>query len=409
MKQLSVVYAGWGERYHLGQLADDGGQLLFEYTPEAMARGLDLSPLNLKLRPQAYGEFPRHQYGLPGLIADSLPDGWGLVLQDKLFRKRGINPVRVSPLDRLALVGRNAMGALMFEPSQGESLDEADVDLLTLANEVRDIAEDESIDLLRELVVMGGSPHGARPKVLVNYDPTTGRMANFEGAAGTPWLVKFQAEDEHKEVCVIEDLYATLARACNIDMPETAHFDLDRKLAAFGIARFDRSEGLRVPTQTVAALLNANFRVPSSVDYTAFLRLTRFLTRDEREVIKAFARCVFNVVFNNRDDHAKNFSYRMQRSGAWQLSPAYDLTFNEGPGGEHQMDVCGEGLAPSRADLLKLAGQADLKPTIAGETIDVIAQTAGRFKQEAANCAIRKATVAHISAAIEANRARMAL
>ncbi|SEB25368.1 type II toxin-antitoxin system HipA family toxin [Variovorax sp. YR216] len=407
MKKLTVIYAGWGELYPLGELADNGKQLLFEYTPEAMARGLELSPLNLKLRPAAYGDFPHHQYGLPGLIADSLPDGWGLALQDKLFRKKGFNPARVSPLDRLALVNSNSMGALVFEPPQAEPLEKADVDLLALANEVRDVMEDESVELLRELVVMGGSPHGARPKVLVNYDQASGRMVNSEYAAGVPWLVKFQAENEHKEVCAIEDLYASFARNCGLDVPQTQYFDLDKKLAAFGIARFDRQEGQRAPIQTVAALLNANFRLPSSVDYTSFIRLTRFLTRDEREVIKAFERCVFNVVFNNRDDHAKNFSFRMTRAGAWQLSPAYDLTFCEGPGGEHQMDICGEALAPSRADLLKLAQQMGLKPKAAIDIIDNVVEKAGWFKAAAKNHAIRKATIDHISSAIEANRARM--
>jgi serine/threonine-protein kinase HipA len=408
MKKLSVIYAGWGERYVLGYLGDDGSQLLFEYTPEALKRGLELSPLNLKLRQQGYSDFPQHQYRLPGLIADALPDGWGLILQDKLFRKKGWNPARMSPLDRLAFVNGRAMGALVFEPSETETLEKADVELIDLAREVREIVEDGSIDVLRQLAVMGGSPHGARPKVLVNYDQTSGRMANSENAPGTPWLVKFQAETEHKEVCAVEALYAVLARACGIDMPETQYFDLDKKLAAFGIARFDREAGLRVPVQTVAGALNANFRLPSSVDYTSMLRLTRFLTRDEREVIKAYERCVFNVVFNNRDDHAKNFSYRLNQAGQWLFSPAYDLTFSEGPGGEHQMDICGEGLAPSKKDLLKLADQGGVKKAVAEEVIQRIAQVAGDFKKEAKNFSIRKTTVATISGHIEENRARMA-
>jgi serine/threonine-protein kinase HipA len=313
----------------------------------------------------------------------------------------------MSPLDRLAFVNGRAMGALVFEPSETETLEKADVELIDLAREVREIVEDGSIDVLRQLAVMGGSPHGARPKVLVNYDQASGRMANSEDAPGTPWLVKFQAETEHKEVCAVEALYAVLARACGLDMPETQYFDLDKKLAAFGIARFDREAGLRVPVQTVAGALNANFRLPSSVDYTSMLRLTRFLTRDEREVIKAFQRCVFNVVFNNRDDHAKNFSYRLNRAGQWQLSPAYDMTFSEGPGGEHQMDICGEGLAPSKKDLLKLADQSGVKKAVAEEIIQRIAQVAGDFKKAAKDFAIRKPTVASIGDHIEANRSRM--
>jgi len=407
VKKLSVIYAGWGERFELGQLADNGVQLLFEYSAAAVQRGLELSPLNLKLRQQAYADFPRHQHRLPGLIADALPDGWGLVLQDKLFRRKGWNPARMSPLDRLAFVGARAMGALEFEPSETETLEKADVELLDLAREVRVIASDGSLEILRELAVMGGSPQGARPKVLVNYDRATGRIANSEEAAGMPWLVKFQAESEHKEVCAIEALYAVLARDCGLDMPDTHYFDLDRKLAAFGIARFDREAGMRVPVQTVAGALNADFRIPSAVDYTSMLRLTRFLTRDEREVVKAFERCVFNVVFHNRDDHAKNFSYRLDRAGRWQLSPAYDLTFCEGPGGEHQMDVCGEGLAPSKQHLLTLAGQAGLKKADAQRVIDRTAQVAGNFGNAAKDFAIRKTTVTNIAAHVEASRTRM--
>lgn len=407
MKKLSVIYAGWGERYTLGHLGDDGSRLLFEYTDDAVKRGLELSPLNLKLRHEAYADFPHHQYRLPGLIADALPDGWGLILQDKLFRKKGWNPARMSPLDRLAFVNGRAMGALIFEPSETETLEKADVELIDLAREVREIVEDGSIEVLRQLAVMGGSPHGARPKVLVNYDRYSGKMANSEDAPGTPWLVKFQAETEHKEVCAVEALYAVMARACGLEMPDTQYFDLDKKLAAFGIARFDREAGLRIPVQTVAGALNANFRLPSSVDYTSMLRLTRFLTRDEREVIKAYERCVFNVVFNNRDDHAKNFSYRLNKAGQWLFSPAYDLTFSEGPGGEHQMDICGEGLAPARKDLLKLAEQGGLKKAVAQEVIQRIATVAADFKKASKDFPIRRATVSTVSDHIEANRARL--
>lgn len=407
MKKLSVIYAGWGERFELGQLADDGAQLLFEYSPGAVQRGLELSPLHLKLRHRAYDGFPQYQHRLPGLIADALPDGWGIVLQDKLFRSKGWNPARMSPLDRLAFVGDRAMGALVFEPSEPETLEYADVELLELAREVREVATDGNIEVLRQLAVMGGSPHGARPKVLVNYDRATGRIANSEEAPGAPWLVKFQAENEHKEVCAIEALYAVLARACGLDMPDTHYFDLDTRLAGFGIARFDREAGMRVPVHTLAGALDADFRLPSSVDYTSMLRLTRFLTRDEREVMKAFERCVFNVVFHNRDDHAKNFSYRLNRAGQWQLSPAYDLTFCEGPGGEHQMDICGEGLAPSKQHLLKLAEQTGVKKAAAERVIESISEMAGSFRKAAKDFAIRKTTVAKIAAHIDANRGRM--
>jgi serine/threonine-protein kinase HipA len=408
MNRLEVVYAGWQERFTLGQLADNGTTLVFQYTPEALQRGLELSPLKLKLRTEAYSGFPDYQFRLPGLVADALPDGWGMFIMDRLFRKMGRTPARLSPLERLAFIGDRAMGALVFEPSEEDTLPDEDVELLTLAKEARGAAVDGSLDVLRHLAAIGGSPHGAQPKVLVNYDRSGARMSTGESGAGAPWLIKFQAAKEHKEVCAIEALFGTMARQCGLDMPDTEYFELDSRLAAFGIARFDRDAGQRVPTHTLAGAMNANFRIPSSVDYTTFLRLTRFLTHDEREVLKAYGRCVFNVVFNNRDDHAKNFSFRLARDGGWRLSPAYDLTYCEGPGGEHQMDICGEGLAPSRADLLKLADQSGLDRTACDAVIERITQTAGEFKAQARDFAIRRNTVLSMLRKIDANRSRMA-
>ncbi|MFM0012554.1 HipA N-terminal domain-containing protein [Paraburkholderia sediminicola] len=188
MKKLSVVYAGWSERFELGKLGDDGTNLIFEYSSEALQRGLELSPLHLALRQQAYASFPDHQFRLPGLVSDALPDGWGMLLMDRLFRQRGLEPARMSPLDRLAFIGEKAMGALVFEPAQGDDLQPSDVQLIELAREVREVMTDGSTELLRELVLMGGSPHGARPKVLVNFDPHSGRMSNSEQSAGNKVL-----------------------------------------------------------------------------------------------------------------------------------------------------------------------------------------------------------------------------
>jgi serine/threonine-protein kinase HipA len=408
MKKLSVYYEGWGERWLLGTLADDGQHLLFEYSAEALRQGLELSPRHLALRASAYGDFPAHQMRLPGLVADALPDGWGLLLIDRLFRKRGRNPASVSPLDRLAFINGRAIGALNFEPSENMDLPAADVQLLELAQQARVIIADKDSDALRTLAVMGGSPHGARPKVLVHDNPVTGFMSTVPFEGSEAWLVKFQAQDEHKEVCAIEVLYAELAGASGLDMPTTRYFDLDKKLAAFGIRRFDVEDGMRVPVHTLAGLMHTNFRLPSSVDYLTFLRATRFITRSQVEVDKAFERAVFNVVFNNRDDHAKNFSYRLGRDRSWRLAPAYDLTFNEGPGGEHQMDVCGEGRHITRKHLLTLAKQGGVDADFAQAVIDralAVAQTlATRAKQHA----IRPATVKTLCAAIEANQQRMA-
>lgn len=406
IKKVEVFYEGWGERWHLATLADDGRRLLFEYSAEALAQGLELSPRHLKLRAAAFGDFPAYQLGLPGLIADALPDGWGLVLMDRLFRQNGIDPTRASVLDRLSFIGQRAMGALSFQPATAADLPSDDVQLLNLAQQAQSVLSGEDSAILRQLALMGGSPHGARPKVLVHYHAATGQMSTQPFGGSAPWLVKFQLQNEHKEVCAIEHLYAQLADECGLDIPATRYFDLSPQLAAFGIARFDVAGPMRIPAHTLAGLLHADFRQVGSVDYTTFLRATRFLTRDEREVQKAFQRTVFNVLFNNRDDHPKNLSFLLGQDRRWGLSPAYDLTFCAGPAGHHQMDVCGETLCIRRVHLQQLAAQCALDQRWAEQVIELQLDVAATFAAQAAQYAIRTATQQDIAAVIAANAAR---
>jgi serine/threonine-protein kinase HipA len=406
MKKMEVICEAWGESWVLGTLADDGVHLLFEYSSEALSRGVEFSPRNLKLRVGAYGDFPHHQYRLPGLIADCLPDGWGMLLMDRLIAQTGKSRGQISPLDRLGMMGDRTMGAFSFRPLLGDSIQPVEMSLLTLANEARQEMQGHDSEILKTLMMLGGSPHGARPKALVQYDIALAQVSTLDTGLGTPWLIKFQAQNEHKEVCAIEDVYAAMARACQLDIPKTHYFDLDPSLASFGIERFDRENDQRVPIHTLAGLLNADFRMPS-VGYETLLRATAFITHSQRELEKAFERCVFNVIFNNRDDHAKNFSFRMNAQMHWELAPCYDLTYNEGPRGEHQMDIQGEGRAPSKAHLLELAKRNGLNVNWASQVIERISQVAETFSGVAKNHAIRKQTIDLITRAIEANRLRM--
>jgi serine/threonine-protein kinase HipA len=391
MKRLDVIYEGWGEHWPLGTLADAGRTLLFEYSAEAHRQGLELSPYRLPLQTPAFQGFPAHQWRLPGLIADALPDGWGLLLMDRLFRRRGLRPEALSPLDRLAFIGDRGMGALSFRPADDFDLGDEDLSLLQLAQEAQAVVHDHATLALPTLARLGGSPHGARPKVLVHIDPRSLAVGTQPFAGAEPWLVKFQAGDEHPEVCTIEWLYSQIARAYGIDMPQTHLFALSRTLSAFGIRRFDREDGMRVPTLTMAGALDADFREPS-VGYDMLLKLTRMLTRSQAEVDKAYRRVVFNVAFHNRDDHSKNISFRLDAARHWQLAPAYDLTFSVGPGGEHHMDVCGEGRDVTRAHLLRLAKEGDVKSGFASACIDEACELAEQFDAMAEPLPIRTAT-----------------
>lgn len=406
MKKVQVYYQGWGENWLLGTLADNGEKILFEYSAEALRQELELSPRYLSLNPRAYGPFPDYLERLPGLISDALPDGWGMLLMNRLFRQRGIGEHAISSLDRLGFIGHRAMGALSFVPEMLADVEQQWISLQAVAEESQAVLAGEETPVLQQLALLGGSPHGARPKALVYRDAVSGRLSTQRGPATQALLVKFQAKGEAKEVCAIEDIYARLAARCGLDMPATCYFDLGPSLAAFGIQRFDLEDGCRVPIHTLAGLLHADFRLPS-VDYTTFLRATRFITKDIREVWKAYERAVFNVLFHNRDDHSKNFSYRLGRDRQWKLAPCYDLTFSEGPGGEHFMDVCGEGKAVTRAHLLNLARQADLDRPAAVRAIDRMLEAVADLPVMAADAAVSRATLAKIVARVDANRERL--
>ncbi|UDQ82766.1 type II toxin-antitoxin system HipA family toxin (plasmid) [Erwinia rhapontici] len=364
VNKVDVWYEGWGDRWLWGSLVSSTAitgrpVILFEYSEEAIRRGLELASLTLPLKgPRLRKDFPVHQMGLPGPVYDALPDGWGMLLMDRLFRQRGLNAARIGPLERLTWIGNNAMGAMSFEPTQAEAAGQVEeIALAQLSAEVQDVLEGEGGEFLQRLLQMGGSPQGARPKALLYRDPNSGHFSTASTPGLEAWLIKFPSRQEHPEVCAIEAVYAQCLRECRISTPDTAYFALPNGQAAFASRRFDRQNGLRVPMQSLAAYTGANYQMAGVLDYTNFLRATQLCTNDVRQKALAFERVVFNVVFNNRDDHPKNFAYCMSASGEWTLAPAYDVTYCEGPGGYHQMDVMGEALDIGREHLLALGEQ----------------------------------------------------
>ncbi|AMQ86077.1 type II toxin-antitoxin system HipA family toxin [Pseudomonas glycinae] len=386
LEQVDVYYDGWGEHWRWGTLvsttAITGRPLIvFEYSDEAKNRGLELSAYRLPLEgPKLRRDFPLHQLGLPGPVYDALPDGWGMLLMDRLFKRRGLNSARIGPLERLAYIGNNAMGAMSFEPVAPEALEpQVEVSIDLLAAEVQEVLKGEGGEFLQQLLLVGGSPQGARPKALVYRDPRTGIFTTIARSDFEAWLVKFPARQEHPEVCAIEMVYAECLRMCGIKTPETQYFSLPNGLAAFATRRFDREDDLRVPMQSLAAFTAADFQNAGALDYVNFLRATHLCTNDVREKALAFERVIFNVAFNNRDDHPKNFAYIMSKSGQWTLAPAYDVTFCEGPGGYHQMDVMGEALEIGRKAMLDLAEEAEVSAETADGIINRFCEVADQF------------------------------
>lgn len=413
MKELQVHYRGLGEPFLVGTLAEDASDLLFQYSAQALARGVELSPIRLPLRTLAYPD-RRADYvklhGVPGLVYDSLPDGWGMGLMHRRMRSWGLNPERVSTLDRLAYLSANTMGALTYTPASQEAQDLQDLSLLGLAQEVQMVLADEGHQVLAELVRVGGSPGGARPKATVFFNPATGQMSTRSGLVpdAESWLVKFPGDDDGVDSCALEELYAAMARTGHLGMTATRHFRLRGGHTAFATARFDRRETQRVHVHTLAGLLHANFQEPS-VSYEDFFRVTRRLTRDQRQLKRAVQRCVFNVLMNNRDDHAKNLSFLMEADGSWHLAPPYDLTYCPGYRGEHFMDVAGEGLAPTRQHVLSAAQSAGLPRSVAESAIDELLErvTPTALLEHAQGLGLRKSTVNRVHQAVQNHFVRL--
>ena len=358
----------------VGRLAIRNSIIYFQYDEGFVNSGIEISPFRLPVK-RGLIELPVDPFdGLAGVFSDSLPDGWGRLLFDRMIRSFGLMPSDVTPLDRLAHVGLYGMGALVYEPDNSPEVPKDSVDLDLLAVQTENVIKGSSEEVITELLALNGSSAGARPKALIGVDSECKNILygaqNLEDAF-EHWLVKFSNSHDGSDSGAIEYVYALMAAEAGISMPNVHLFPSQRSSGYFAVKRFDRDKNRRLHMHTVSGLLHSNFRLPSH-DYEDLLTLTATLTRDIREVEKMYRLAVFNVLAHNRDDHAKNFSFLMDDSGNWKLSPAYDLTFSNGPGGEQSTMVLGEGRNITIKHLVILGQEAKLSK----EFIEsVIAQT----------------------------------
>lgn len=356
----------------VGRLAINNSTIYFEYDDEFVKKGLEISPLKLPSK-RGVVELPSNPFdGLAGVFNDSLPDGWGRLLFDRMIRNQGLLPTDVSPLDRLANVGFHGMGALVYEPDKSPDIPRDPIDLDQLATETEKVLEGSSGDVIAELLALNGSSAGARPKALIGIDREYKNISfgaknlneNYEH-----WLVKFPNSQDGSDAGAIEYVYALMAAEAGITVPDVHLFSSQKGSGYFAIKRFDRNGNKKLHMHTVSGLLQSNFRLPS-VDYEDLLILTGTLTKDIREVEKIYRQAIFNVLAHNRDDHAKNFSFLMNEFGEWKLSPAYDLTFSNGPGGEQSTMVLGEGRNITIEHLVKLGLEAKLSKKMIKNSIE---------------------------------------
>ncbi len=390
---LKVILSQGGERLPVGRLALKDRRVWFQYDASFLARGLELSPFKLPLKPEVVVCEDRIFDGLFGLFNDSLPDGWGRLLLDRHMRGFGIAPENLTVLDRLAYVGKRGMGALLYEPDHGSEKHAADaLDLDRLAQESREVLDGAPKKVIEELLALNGSSAGARPKIMVGVSKDKKSLVHGvdDLAKGYEhWLVKFTSSADPDDNGAIEYAYSLMSRAAGIDMPETHLFPASKGAGYFGVRRFDRRGNDRIHVHTVSGLLHADHRMPS-LDYESILKAALVLTKSMPEVEAFFRLAVFNVLTHNRDDHAKNFSFVMEADGVWHAAPAYDLIFSAGPAGEHSTTVMGEGKNPERKHLQALGRKFDIKK--ADDIIDHVAAAVSRWREFADAAGVTKSS-----------------
>ena len=350
LNKLDVFY----HDRHVGTMAlYQNRQAAFEYSDDWIADGFSISPFSLPLEKRVFMPKIDPFDGIFGVFADSLPDGWGRLLVDRLMKRNGINPLDIGNLDRLAIVGETGMGALSYRPVITLEEAENDMSLDELAAECEKILQAEYSEELDTLFKLGGSSGGAGPKILTKID-------------NDDWIIKFPSSYDSKNIGKQEYDYALCAGKCGIDMAPVRLFKSNECHGYFGTKRFDRintGDGDNVVRRhmvSVSGLLETSHRIPN-LDYELLMRLTMILTKDTTECEKLYRLMCFNVFAHNRDDHSKNFSYiYLEDEKRWVLSPAYDLTYSSSLNGEHATTINGNGVNPGIDDLLEVAKKAGL-------------------------------------------------
>ena len=356
----------------VGRLAEveqgkDAHKVAFEYADGWLQNGFSISPFSLPLRPGVFLPKNWNFGGLHGAFGDVLPDSWGQLLVDRMLTAQGIDPGSLGVLDRLSIVGTSGMGALTFHPAETFSTAVSDPDYDHLAELCSKLLHAQPVDDLDTIYRMGGSSGGTRPKVLASVN-------------GEDWIVKFQSHVDPPDFGKLEFDYAKCAESCGIRMAEFALFPSQTCSGYFGMKRFDRiasEEGpKRLHMLSAAALLELDHNSPA-MDYHDLMKLTRLVTREDRQDLQElYRRMCFNVFAHNRDDHAKNFSFLYdEEQKRWHLSPAYDLTYSTTYFGEHTTSVNGNGASPSEGDLLAVGTKAGLPSKWCSETASAVQDT----------------------------------
>ncbi len=362
----------WGRTIGAVSLEEGEAVAAFEYDPAFAQSGIEISPITMPLsrRVHTFPELSRKTfYGLPGLLADSLPDKFGHVLIDAWLATQGRQPDSFNVVERLCYTGERGMGALEFTPATGpkarqagririDRLVELASEILTHRNNLQaSFADESSEQTLADILRVGTSAGGARAKAVIAWNPSTNEVRSGQTPAGAVfehWLLKFDGVSGNRDkeledpqgYGVIEYAYYRMARDCGIDMSECRLFE-ENSRRHFMARRFDRlAGGEKLHMQSLCALAHYDFNMAGAYAYEQALLVIRQLGLPMQAIEQQFRRMVFNIVARNQDDHVKNIAFLMNKAGEWSLAPAFDMTYSYNPSGawtaHHQMTLNGK-------------------------------------------------------------------
>ena len=418
----------WGRT--IGAASLEPGELtaVFQYAPDFAGSGIQVAPLTMPLRPEPYSfpEFPYNAFkGLPGLLADSLPDKYGNALIDTWLARQGRQPNSANAIERLCYIGNRGTGALEFAPAKGPGQtpdEEIQIgELVELASRILAERDDFSTTLaggheeegLLEILSVGMSAGGARAKAVIAWNPTTNEVRS--GQVDAPpgfqhWLLKFDgvANNRDKErfadpdgYGVIEYAYSLMATAAGVEMTACRLFE-ENGWHHFMTRRFDRPDGnAKLHMQSLGALCHYDFNDPRSYSYEQALLAIRRLGLPMATVEQQFRRMAFNVIARNQDDHVKNIAFLMNRAGEWSLSPAFDVTYNYNRAGEftarHQMSVNGKRDGFAIGDFERCAESASMRRGRATEIAAEVREAVAEWPAHAAAAGVAEADAERIA------------
>ena len=410
----------WGTRIGAVTLPAGDQFASFEYDPDFLPSGINLAPLRMPLGRQVY-RFPalalESFQGLPGLLADALPDKYGNALIDAWLATQGRTGADFNAIERLSYTGMRGMGALEFIPAQGPVFNTAEkvrIDaLVTLASEVLahrselkvSLTGTDKVDALREILRVGTSAGVARAKAIIAWNPQTNDVCSGQVRAPEGfeyWLMKFDGVDNNKDhdladplgYGAIEYAYSRMAVEAGIEMSECRLFE-EGPRRHFMTRRFDRlADGDKLHMQSLAALLHLDFNQPGAHAYEQAFAAIRELGLGQDTLTQQFRRAVFNIVGRNQDDHVKNIAFLMDRGGQWRLSPAFDVSWSYNPNGrwtaQHQMSLGGKRDGFTLGDLVAAGKAAGLSRRAVNQVVSDVIDSASHWRKIAQKVGVRR-------------------